>query len=115
MITQAARRRDKGADQVPSKWGRGFAMCHRRLGVLYKCMGRYADAEVSTRMYIAHLESDAMHADGADGPDGADARQLAAAYTLLSTILEHTDGRSMEARQSDLRAGELMATRYAPI
>ena len=96
-------------------------------------MGRYEDAESSIRLYIAHLENNQgdVHEDNnADiltkqslqpqqkqqQPQDRDDRMheldtnleqhLAVAYTLLSTIIGlSSDGRSVEARQNDIRAG----------
>jgi hypothetical protein len=99
---------------------RGFALCQRRLGVLYKAMGRYDEAEESVRQFIAHLEDTGTGTGtgagtGADTGareeegQGADAQHLAVAHTLLSSILDGGGGRSVEARQSDARAAQLMA------
>ena len=99
-------------------------------------MGRYEDAESSIRLYIAHLENNQgdVHEDNnADiltkqslqpqqkqqQPQDRDDRMheldtnleqhLAVAYTLLSTIIGlSSDGRSVEARQNDVRAGNLL-------
>ena len=98
-------------------------------------MGRYDDAETSIRLYIAHLENNKGHAARDDNADihakqpppqqqhqpqergrGRDdwmhdvdldlEQHLAVAYTLLSTIIGmSSDGRSVEARQNDVKAG----------
>ena len=93
-------------------------------------MGRYEDAETSIRLYIAHLENnkgghaaysrDDIHAlqqppqqergrgwdDWMHDVDLDLEQHLAVAYTLLSTIIGmSSDGRSVEARQNDVKAG----------
>ena len=104
-------------------------------------MGRYEDAESSIRLYIAHLENNQgdVHDDNnADilakhplqpqqkqqqQPQDRDDRMheldtnleqhLAVAYTLLSTIIGlSSDGRSVEARQNDVRAGNLLLSLF---
>ena len=93
---------------VCAEGSRGFALCQRRLGVLYKVLGQYGDAEESIRQFIVHLEDAARASEGGQGT-AEDEQDLAVAHTLLSSILDRTGGRSVEARQSDRKAAKLMA------
>ena len=77
-----------------------IALCHRRLGVLYKVAGRRQEAERSVREYIKVIQENVQPTSSKD---------LAYAYALLSSIIDDIGGRSKEALAMDKLALELTA------
>ena len=88
----------KNHQSKPTKY---IALCHRRLGVLYKVAGRRQEAERSIREYIKVIQE--------DDTQPTLSKDLAYAYALLSSIIDDIGGRSKEALAMDKLALELTA------
>jgi len=79
-----------------------IALCHRRLGSLYKIIGKLYEAEENVRRYIFLVRK-------TTSDPTLIAKDLSNAYSLLATILEETD-RSEEAQEADRLAMETIST-----
>lgn len=78
-----------------------MALCHRRLGSLYKIVGKMEEAEKNVRQYVILIQK-------TTSDPTLIAKDLSNAYSLLAAILEET-GRSEEALEADRLALETIS------
>lgn len=77
------------------------ALCHRRIGSLYRLTNRLKDAEEHIKRYISIIERST--------PSDSVKRETSLAYSLLTSIYDAM-GKTAEAQEADKVAIELAAT-----